>query len=396
MKDTVAVGLAPTDVAAGRAPAGVYVHLPFCDRICPYCDFAVVEHQRVRVERYLRALHAEIDRAPQPRHPVSTIYLGGGTPSALTAEQIGRVLDALFGKFAVEPGRIECTLEANPSRNAADLPAYRKFGVTRLSVGVQSFDDAELHRLGRAHSAQTAADFVIAARAAGHADINLDLIAGVPGQTVKTLEATLRRALDLAPDHMSVYALTIENGTPYAAWHRRDPGAFPDDDAVAILLQKAHAMLTAAGYEHYEISNFAKPGRACRHNLGYWQQRDCVAFGMSAAGYEDGVRYQNLRNFDDYCSTVESCRSPREQVERLDFAARVGEAAMLALRTRAGIVGADFIRRFGVDARAAFAGPTKKCSEAGLLEVDDVGVRLTARGRLLANTVCAEFLTPEL
>lgn len=374
--------------------SGVYVHLPFCDRICPYCDFAVVEFAEARIERYLHALDAELARVTPPAGPIATLYLGGGTPSALGATRIAKLLASLFARFGTAPGSIECTLEANPSRNAADLPLYRAAGINRLSVGVQSFDDAELHRLGRDHSADEATKYIEAARRAGFENINLDLIAGVPGQERGSFARSLERGLACRPQHISVYGLTIEAGTPYARWYATSPSAFPDDDVVADLLEQADLTLTSAGFTHYEISNFALPGFESRHNRGYWEQRDCIALGMSASGYENGLRYRNLRGFEDYCRALEAGRSPRADEERLDAGERIGEAAMLALRTANGIRDDDFHERFGVSIRTIFATPIKKCREAGLLEESDQGVRLTARGRLLANAACAEFLHP--
>ena len=376
--------------------AGCYVHLPFCDRICPYCDFAVVRYQRERAQRYLAALRAEIETAPLPREPVDTIFLGGGTPSALDAEDVAALLQLLFERHGIAPGSVECTLEANPSRGSKDLLRWRRAGVTRLSVGVQSLDDADLHRLGRDHSADDAVRFVRDARACGFDNISIDCIAGAPHQSVATFERSIERVLELGPDHVSIYGLTIESGTPYAIWQRREPGAFPDDDAVAQMLESAHDRLERAGFEHYELSNYARPGKRCAHNAGYWHQRDCIAYGMSASGYDAGVRYRNTRSFDAYCAAIEAGASPREESETLDFRSRLGEAAMLALRTAEGIEYDDFRRRFAVDAASVFAEAEKRCSAMGLLETDGRGARLTAKGRLLANTACAEFLQPQV
>ncbi|MBV8280501.1 MAG: coproporphyrinogen III oxidase family protein [Candidatus Eremiobacteraeota bacterium] len=266
--------------------------------------------------------------------------------------------------------------------------------MNRLSVGVQSFDDGELHRLGRSHSAADAERYVRAARTAGFDNVSIDLIAGVPGQTSASFSSTLDRALRAEPDHISVYGLTIESGTPYARWHERSPEQFPDDDAIADLLELAEHRLTMSGFERYEISNYARPGLESAHNRSYWRQDDCIALGMSASGYEDGLRYRNARSFEAYCARVEAGRSAREEQERLGREARVGEAAMLALRTREGIRDDHFRARFGVEPRTIFASAINKCREAGLLEEDGQGVRLSARGRLLANTACAEFLHP--
>lgn len=382
--------------AASDDTAGCYVHLPFCDRICPYCDFAVVRHVKARVDRYMSALAREIETSPLPHKPVRTIFFGGGTPSALEASRLERLLAQLFERFGVAPGSIECSLEANPSRNVDDLPLWRRAGVTRISIGVQSLDDVELHRLGRDHSASQAEVFARAARRSGFDSVSVDLIAGAPGQTLGSFTTTLDRALSLEPDHVSVYGLTIEPSTPYAAWHSREPAAFPDDDAVADMLIEADERLSSAGFEHYELSNFARPGHRCEHNVGYWRQRDCIAYGMSAAGYDSGERYRNERDFDAYCAAIETGSSPRADVERLDRGRRIGEAAMLALRTTDGISDADFRKRFGIDISVAFAAAIKKCSARGLLEADGYGARLTATGRLLANDVCAEFLVPQI
>ena len=377
----------------GDNGVGCYVHIPFCDRICPYCDFAVVPYRQSQVDRYCAALRREIENTRR-RGPLQTLYLGGGTPSALPLPALRRILESIFTHFQTAPDGIECTLEANPSRNIADLAGWREAGVNRLSVGVQSLDDGDLHRLGREHSAGEAIEFVRAARAAGFENVSIDLIAGAPGQSCAAFERTLGAALDLDVDHVSVYALTIEQGTPYAAWHRRQPAMFPDDDVLATMLERAHDALCSAGFEHYEISNFARPGFESAHNMGYWRQRDCLAFGVSAAGYESGLRYRNRRSFVAYCTALERGASPRAEEERLDADARLGEAAMLSLRTSQGIVEEDFFGRFGVRASQAFEAALRKCKAAGLLEHDARGARLTGRGRLLANDVCVEFLLP--
>ncbi len=378
---------------------GCYVHIPFCDRICPYCDFAVVHYRDEYVARYMSALLTEIRCSSGPLGPlgpIQTLYFGGGTPSALPRPWLEKLAQTIFDHFGTKPGSIEFTLEANPSRAAADLGAWLAIGVNRLSIGIQSFDDGELHRLGREHDAAQAVSFYRAARAAGFANVSVDLIAGVPGQSERSFQRSLDAALQLEPQHVSVYGLTIEDATPYARWHRRAPVAFPDDDVVANLLERAHEVLTRAGMTHYEISNFAQPSFESAHNLGYWRQRNCLAFGLSATGYRNGVRYKNTRSITTYCELLERGNIPIEEEERLSETARLGEGAMLALRSSAGIENEDFEGRFGVNPKAAFARAREKCKASGLLEEDERGMRLTRSGRLLANTVCAEFLEPEL
>ena len=388
------------------AGTGCYVHIPFCDRICPYCDFAVVRYKEEHVARYMSALLTEIQLtasvggdwkiAPCPGGPIQTLYFGGGTPSTLPRSWFEKLSLTIFDCFETTPGSIEFTLEANPSRATAALDDWLALGVNRLSIGVQSFDEHELRRLGREHDATQAISFYRAARVAGFANISLDLMVGVPGQSEATFVRSLEAALRLEPEHISAYGLTIEDTTPYARWHRREPAVFPDDDAVANLLDRAHTVLTRAGMTHYEISNFARPSFESAHNLGYWRQRNCLAFGLSASGYRDGLRYRNTRSMAHYCDRLERGVSPIEEEERLSETSRVGEAAMLALRSSAGIEHEDFLRRFGVDAKAAFASAREKCKALRLLEEDERGMRLTQSGRLLCNTVCAEFLEPEL
>lgn len=373
---------------------GCYVHLPFCDRICPYCDFAVARYRERAVVDYLHALHAEIQSVTPTT--IQTLYLGGGTPSALPTGDLRTLLHTMFATFGVSADTIECTMEANPSRGVADLVAYRELGINRLSIGVQSFVDDELRHLGRDHDSAQAGAYLRAARSAGFDNLSIDLIAGVPGQDESSFERSLRTALDLEPDHVSVYGLTIEAGTPYAAWQTRVPEAFPDDDAQAELIELAEDLLTRAGMQRYEISNYARPGYACAHNIGYWRQRECLAFGMSAAGYRAGARFSNVRDLDAYCQALGAGRSPRAFEEELSEVARLGEAAMLALRTAEGLQFADLHARFGIDAKAVFAPAIERSKAAGLIEEGQDAIRLSRRGRLLANTACAYFLEPEL
>ncbi len=347
------------------------------------------------MQRYSRALLGEIE-STELHQPLQTLYFGGGTPSALPRAQLQALATAIFAHFQTRPGSIECTLEANPARSVGYLDAWLNAGINRLSVGVQSFDDDELHRLGRQHDGATAGEFCAAARKAGFDNISIDLIAGVPGQDMRAFERSLHHAIELGVNHISIYGLTIEEGTPYAQWFQQNPSAFPDDDVQAALLDRAHDILETQGFVHYEVSNFARDGFQSAHNIGYWRQRNCLAFGMSAAGYDVGLRYRNTRDLGAYCEAIETGTSARVEEERLSREARIGEAAMLALRTAIGISYQDFSERYGIDPRQAFANAMEKCKAAGLLEQDDCRTWLSRRGRLLANVVCAEFLEPQL
>lgn len=371
--------------------AGVYVHLPFCPYICPYCDFAKWPYRRSAMERYLEALRAEIAAAPQVS--ASTLFFGGGTPNAIPASRIVELIDILRKRFNL-PAGAEITLEANPEPELCeDFAAYRSAGVTRLSLGVQSFEDGELRVLGRRHTAADVAVAVRRARDAGFDDLSLDLIFGVPGQTPSSWEASVRAAIDLRPDHISTYGLTIESGTPYAQWHEREPQAFASNDLEAEQYRIAIEQLQRAGFEQYEISNFARPGHRCFHNLNYWKNGDYLGLGVGAASYLDGVRKVHTRDLGAYISAAMAGEPIPGDAERLLGAARAGEAAMLALRTGEGVELDSFRERYGIDFLSSYERPIQELKSAGMLEVTPTHVRLTSAGRFMANDVCGEFIT---
>jgi len=376
--------------AAPEAACGVYVHLPFCAYLCPYCDFAKWPLRASAADRYLDALAAEIATTPARR--ASTLFLGGGTPNALPAAAISRVVGAVRARFAL-PADAETTIEANPdARLCTDLAAYRDAGITRLSLGVQSFDAAELATLGRRHDGADVAAIVRRARAEGFGRVSLDLIFGTPGQTLATWRATLRAAIALAPDHVSTYGLTVEDGTPYADWFAREPAAFASDGLEADLYALAIELLEAAGYEHYEISNFARPGARCAHNENYWRNGEYVGLGVGAASYVAGERSVATRDLARYGdAALAGAAIPRER-ERLGGRARAGEALMLALRTADGVDLAAFARRYGLRVSETYARELARLRADGLIDLDDARLRLTRRGRFLANEACAAFI----
>lgn len=372
------------------AELGVYVHLPFCPYICPYCDFAKWPYRRSTMERYLQALRAEIEAAPC--REASTLFLGGGTPNAIPAPLVVELIEVLRRRFSLSHGA-EITLEANPDAGGPDdFAAYRGAGVTRLSVGVQSFVDDELLVLGRRHSAEDVVRTVERARAAGCDDLSLDLMFGVPGQTLASWERSVRAAIALRPDHISAYGLTIEAGTPYAEWQAREPQAFASNDLEAEQYRLAIELLQNAGFEHYEISNFARPGHRCRHNVNYWRNGEYLGLGVGAASYLDGVRTVHTRDLEAYVAAAASGRRVPGESERLVGAARAGEAAMLALRTGEGVELDTFRERYGLDFLSSYREAIQELEDAGMLEVTPTHVRLTPAGRFLANDVCGEFI----
>lgn len=269
---------------------------------------------------------------------------------------------------------------------------YRAAGVNRLSIGVQSFDARELRTLGRRHSAQDVRDTVAAARAAGFDNVSLDLIFGVPGQTEVSWNASLDAALALDVEHLSCYGLTIEEGTPYATWFARDPSVFADDTQEARFYEIAIERLRAAGYEHYEISNWARPSRRSQHNRLYWDNAPYLGLGVGAASYRDGVRSTHTRDLEAFCKAALSGSPIPGESEQLEGAARAGEAIMLALRTAEGVDLDAFRERYAVDVLERYRGVVGDLVAAGLLVVEPAHVRLTERGRFVANDVCAAFL----
>lgn len=390
---------------------GVYAHVPFCERVCPYCDFAVVAARTLPAARergYVDALLRELERrAPAFERvdgsvrPLASLYFGGGTPSLLTPESIARLVAAVTETFP-DGGDAEVTLEVNPSTvERARLPAFRAAGVNRLSIGVQSFSDATLKRLGRAHRADESRATLDAARKAGFNNVSLDLIAAAPGQRLGDLERELDEVLAFAPEHVSAYQLTIEPGTPFEQAAQRGQLALADEDEAIRMLERVAERFGAAGLPRYEISSFARPGRTSRHNRRYWERGAVLAIGVGACSYEPpsagaphGIRRANVRALDDYLARIAAGESAdAEPPERLDAAAARGEAAFLALRTAAGLAAEAFRAEFGAAPRSFWPDAIDELVTGGFLAEDPSGdLWLTPRGILLSNSVFAHFV----
>ena len=370
--------------------AALYVHWAFCPYVCPYCDFAKWAYDERAAERYVRALDAEI--AQSPAFEAGTVFYGGGTPNAYPPAILVRVLALLRERFGVRDDA-EVSTEVNPDRSLTEgFDVLRAGGFNRLSIGAQSFEAAELHVLGRRHTANDVAESVRRARAAGFGNVNIDLMFGVPGQTAASWARSLDAAIELGVEHVSTYGLTIEEGTPYARWQAREPAAFADDEREAGLYALAIEKLTAAGFEHYEISNFARPGFRCEHNANYWRNGAYLGLGVGAASYLAGVRSTHTRDRSAYETATLAGEAIPGESEELTGDARAGEAVMLALRTSEGVDAGTFRERYEVDVFTHYAPVIAEFAAAGLLVADDRSVRLTARGRFLANDVCGAFL----
>jgi oxygen-independent coproporphyrinogen-3 oxidase len=371
-------------------PRAAYIHVPFCAHRCGYCDFAIAVGRDELTDRYLDALAAELARLGEPR-PVLTSFVGGGTPTYLSAKQLRRLLSAINHWLPLERGG-EFSIEANPGTLDADKVAVlADHGVTRVSLGAQSFQPELLQVLERDHSPDDVPRAVAAVRRR-IPEISLDLIFGVPGQTLAAWEADLRRALALQPDHVSTYGLTYEKGTPL--WKQRQRGAITALDEESDLLLYAHAIdtLEAAGFEHYEISNFARPGRRSRHNQVYWANEPHYGFGMGAARYIDGRRELNTRDLSAYIRKALAGEPTTFQSEQLAPEERARETMAVQLRRSDGICRTAFARLTGFDLDA-LAGPAiVRNVELGLLEDDGERVRLTRQGKYVADGVVTELL----
>ena len=404
-------GQARTQTLLTAPPLGLYVHIPFCQRKCPYCDFNTYAGLDDLFAPFTRALAAEILRAGEAANhpPATSLFLGGGTPTVLPIAHLAAILDACRQAFALAPDA-EITCEANPG--VADQERFaglRALGVNRLSMGVQSFDPDELAFLGRIHSADQAEAAFHAARAAGFTNINLDLIYGLPRQSPADWLATLERALALGPEHLSLYALTIEEGTPFAHWAAAGRFSYPDDDLAADLYEAADERLRAAGYVQYEISNWARsatpppddvtpPDYASRHNLLYWRRHPYLGFGPGAHAMSDapppaGRRWWNVRRPETYIARVTAGASPEAGHQEIDARLGMAETMALGLRlTREGVAEDTFRRRWGITLDEAFGVELARLVERGLIERLLDRVRLTARTRLVANQAFVEFM----
>lgn len=374
---------------------GVYVHIPFCANKCAYCHFAIdpKKPDDERLARYWRAIAREMESARPAGGAADTLYFGGGTPSLVPPERIGELITRARSLSLVSAADAETTLEANPAD--LDVRGYAELlraGVNRLSLGVQSFDDGVLREMERRHTAEDGRRAFREARDAGFTNVSVDLILGWPGESRDRFLDAVRRAIDLRPEHLSLYVLETDGKTVVAHRERRGTLNAPDDDLVADLFLESEDLLSAAGLVPYEISNYARPGFESRHNLKYWNDTPFLAFGMSAHGYVDGRRYWNEATYGAYCGAMEHRGNALAGERALTPDERVREAAMTGLRKRAGIDRQAFAARYGVDVIDRFGDALSDVRSAGLLDVDGRRVALTRRGVLLSNEVFAAFL----
>ncbi len=384
---------------AGGAPFALYVHIPWCRHVCPYCDFNVYASAEPPEAAYVEALTTELAawaaRAPWQGRALRSVYLGGGTPSLLSPEAVARVLASAGRLFDFAPG-VEVTIEANPGGLTAErLGGYRGAGVTRLSLGAQSFTPTHLRTLGRDHGVEDIGAAVVAAREAGFDNVSLDLIFGVPGESIAEWRADLAAALALAPAHVSAYSLTYEESTPFFEWRAKGRLAPVTEDDEAAMAETAVDALEAAGLARYEISSFARPGYESRHNLAYWDGSDYLGIGAGAHSFAatppPGRRLASERLPARYLAAVAASGTAVASEERLSEAQARAEFCFTGLRQVAGVDTAAFARRFGCELEAAFPFVARLVTD-DLVQRAGGRLRLTARGLRFADEVSARFL----
>lgn len=382
---------------------GIYIHIPFCVRKCLYCDFLSAPADEKERERYVKALIREISRESQcyVNYTVESIFLGGGTPSLLWGESIAEILDAVYSHFAVSSG-CETTIEVNPGTvTYQKMALWRRAGVNRISIGLQTTVDEELLALGRIHTAEMFFDTYEMAVQSGFDNRNVDFMFGIPGQTLKSCEDTLNKILGLTPPptHISAYSLIVEEGTPFY----RNPPELPDEDTEREMYRMTGKILGAHGYCQYEISNYAKPGFMCRHNLRYWQRGNYVGFGAGAASMVENVRFQNISYLTDYVNYYldeGKLKKPKAERQILSVKEQMEEFMFLGLRMTKGVSVREFSTLFGVTIDQMYPGIVEEYCKKGLLErkreqeTKDERIRLTPFGMDVSNVVMAEFLFP--
>jgi oxygen-independent coproporphyrinogen III oxidase len=375
-------------------PIGLYLHIPYCLHKCGYCDFNSHNINETEMESYVRALLSEMEQAAKGAKDrrIATIFFGGGTPTTLPFADLARILEACRRNFRVDP-QAEITCEANPATiPQADLSQLREAGFNRLSIGVQSFDPDELKRLERVHSVDEVYLTVERARQAKFENLSLDLMFGLPGQTKERWQDNLQKAIDLQPDHISAYNLTIEPDTVFYKQQAQGQLNMPPDDFQRELFEITINTLTGAGYEHYEISNYARPGKQSRHNLNYWVDGEYIGLGAGASSFFNGERYKNTNLPARYIAQINESQTAVESRETPDRRQRMGETVMLGLRLKEGLNLSTFQQQFGTSFQDAFGSTVERLEKIGLIELHDDRAALTREGLYVADSVIVEFI----
>lgn len=388
----------------------LYIHIPFCVKKCAYCDFLSAPAGELEQRKYVDALIKEIEfnQDEFSGYLVRTVFMGGGTPSVLKGEETARIFQALRGNFHVDENA-EITMEVNPGTVTKEkIVQWKESGVNRLSIGLQSVNDEELRMLGRIHTYEQFLDTWRLVRTGGFDNVNIDLISAIPGQTAESWERTLRTAAELGPEHLSAYSLIVEEGTPFYDRYGENSGntgnwpPLPDEDTERRIYEDTARILKEYGFHRYEISNYARPGYECRHNLGYWERREYLGLGLGASSLIGNQRFHNTADMEKYLNVCKDMEKGKEQFGRRTFLHEdmeelsekdcMEEFMFLGLRKTAGVSCSEFRKLFGKNVEEVYGEPIRRFTEQGLLKGEGDMLRLTERGIDVSNYVFSEFL----
>ena len=378
-----------------QQPLGLYIHIPYCIHKCGYCDFNSHPIKQDEMNHYIDALVAEMKHYAKTysnTNIIRTIFLGGGTPTTLTVYQLERILKECVSEFTVASDA-EITIEANPATiDIEQLKSIRQTGYNRISIGVQSFDKAELKLLDRAHGPEEIHSTVDCARKAGFDNLSLDLMFAVPNQSLSSWESNLNKALEKNPEHLSTYNLTIEQGTAFSKLQSNGKLIMPDDDHQLELYKRTIERLTKKGFHHYEISNFARRGKECKHNITYWENKNTLGLGAGASSYMNGTRFKNINLPAHYIRQVKEKKIAVEHSETLEPRQAMGETIMLGLRLLQGISIHQFEKRFQISFTNLFRNIISSLKEKELVVIEKDYLRLSKKGLFIADSVILEFI----
>ena len=371
----------------------IYVHIPFCVKKCDYCDFLSGPAAKERQEAYVEALLREIEaQKPDEQEQVVSVFVGGGTPSAIQPQWIGQIIDKLKEKFTFSP-EAEITMEANPGTLTKEkLSIYKEHGINRISLGLQSTINEELRILGRIHTFEEFQESYRMVREAGFENINVDLMSAIPKQTYDKWVHNLRTVAELNPEHISAYSLIIEEGTPFYDYFYENELDLPDEEEEYRMYEDTAEILREYGYEQYEISNYAKPGFACRHNIGYWKRTDYLGFGLGAASLYHGIRYHNTEDMEEYLADSSEPLALRRDVQELSRQECQEEFMFLGLRMTKGISETEFEKTFGEGMPDKYQKILEKYEQSGFLEKNQEWWCFSRKGIHVSNQILAEFL----
>ena len=383
-----------------RRELELYIHIPFCVKKCAYCDFLSGPASNQQIEEYVQALIEEIRYYKEfaKNYEVSTVFWGGGTASLLTGEQMKALMETLGQTFFIRQNA-EITMEANPGTVTVEkLRAYQKAGINRISFGLQSVDNEELKMLGRIHTYEEFLESYEAARKAGFQNINVDLISAIPKQTVSSWEQTLQTIISLQPEHISAYSLIVEEGTPFAKLYGEGcelEHLLPSEEEERRMYERTEELLQEAGYHRYEISNYAKEGDECQHNLGYWERKEYLGLGLGASSLIEETRFHNTDEMEEYLRDANNPILLRREQEKLDRQEQMEEFVFLGLRKIRGIQEEKFAEMFGEDIWDCYGKNLERVIKEGLLEREEGVLRLTRKGIDVSNYVFYEILSDD-